>query len=289
MTGYGSSTLLIGNRDFSFEIKGVNNRYLDVRVHLPRDYYKLENDIKEKISSYVNRGKVDLYINYKTLPEASSKVDIDKALVKEYYGAIQNIADDFDYDDDISLQFILSQPNVMTLIEPEIELEEEKVHIINAVALACEEFVQMRENEATNLIKSIKGQLDSLSTEVDKVEKRSSLIVDEYKQKLEQRIKELLSDSVEVDQDRLANEVAYYADKAGIDEEIVRVHSHVDQFNKILKEDNKIGRKLDFLVQEFNREINTIGSKSSDVTITNSVVEMKSIIEKIREQVQNLE
>jgi uncharacterized protein (TIGR00255 family) len=289
MTGYGTYTTQIGNRDFTFEIKGVNNRYLDIRVHLPRDYYKLENEIKELISSFVNRGKVDLYINVKTLPSMDIEVEINEKLFKEYFEKINSTLKHFEQNQKVNIEYILSQPNIVSTKEPEIEIDEEKEDIFNAISKACEEFVNMRKLEAKTLISSIDSQLDEVITEIQSIEKRSDSVVIEYKQKLEEKIKDLLPTEVEIDKDKLANEVAYYADKAGIDEEIVRVESHVKQFRQNLNRSGKVGRKLDFLVQELNREINTIGSKSSDVTITNAVVELKSIIEKIREQVQNLE
>ncbi len=289
MTGYGTHATQIGNRDFTFEIKGVNNRYLDIRVHLPRDYYKLENDIKELISSFVNRGKVDLYVNVKTLPTMDIEVDINKKLFKEYFDKIDSTITDFNLDQNVNIEYILSQPNILTTKEPEINIEEEKEVFLSSIARACEEFVEMRKIEAKSLVSSIDSQLKEVLDEVRLIEDRSQTVVVEYKEKLEEKIKDLLPTGVDVDQDKLANEVAYYADKAGIDEEIVRVKSHVKQFYNNLNKSGKVGRKLDFLVQELNREINTIGSKSSDVTITNSVVELKSIIEKIREQVQNLE
>ncbi len=289
MTGYGTHTKQIGNRDFTFEIKGVNNRYLDIRVHLPRDYYKLESEIKDLISNFVNRGKVDLYINVKTLPTTDIEVEINEKLLTEYYEKINSALENIKQEQKINIDYILSQPNIVSTKEPEIEIDDQREDILSAIAEACKELVNMRQMEAKNLVESIKEQLNQIETYLERVSERADTVVVEYKEKLEGKIKDLLPEDVDVDQDKLANEVAYYADKAGIDEEIVRVNSHVDQFYYNLKKDGKIGRKLDFLVQELNREINTIGSKSSDVTITNAVVELKSIIEKIREQVQNLE
>lgn len=289
MTGYGTHTKQIGNRDFTFEIKGVNNRYLDIRVHLPRDYYKLESEIKDLVSNFVNRGKVDLYINVKTLPTTDIEVEINEKLLTEYYEKINSALENIKQEQKINIDYILSQPNIVSTKEPEIEIDDQREDILSAIAEACKELVNMRQMEAKNLVESIKEQLNQIETYLERVSERADTVVVEYKEKLEGKIKDLLPEDVDVDQDKLANEVAYYADKAGIDEEIVRVNSHVDQFYYNLKKDGKIGRKLDFLVQELNREINTIGSKSSDVTITNAVVELKSIIEKIREQVQNLE
>ncbi|MFP4456180.1 MAG: YicC/YloC family endoribonuclease [Clostridia bacterium] len=289
MTGYGMHTEQIGNRDFTFEVKGVNNRYLDVRVHLPRDYYKLESEIKDLISTFVNRGKVDLYINFKTLPDTDIEVEINEKLMNEYYHKISSALKGIKQEQKVNIDFILSQPNIVTTKEPEIEIDDQRDEILEAISKACKEFVSMRKMEANNLVKSINEQLNQIQTQLALVSERSNSVVIEYKEKLEEKIGDLLPEDVEVDQDKLANEVAYYADKAGIDEEIVRISSHVNQFHHNLKSERKVGRKLDFLVQELNREINTIGSKSSDVPITNAVVELKSIIEKIREQVQNLE
>lgn len=289
MTGYGAYTKQIGNRDFSFEIKGVNSRYLDIRVYLPRDYYRLENEIKEQISKYVNRGKVDLYINIVALPDTNVEVVINENLFLEYYGKVNNAMDLVDNKQDINIDYILSQPDVLVTKELEINVEEEKEDILQAIGLACEEFVEMRTREADSLVVSIKEQLEEIQKQNEVIAKRAETVVDEYRVKLEARIEELLPDNVEVDQDKLSNEIAYFADKAGVDEELVRIDSHVEQFIFNLNESGKIGRKLDFLIQELNREINTVGSKSSDIIITNAVVELKSVIEEIREQVQNLE
>src|SRR6056297_2900844 len=289
MTGYGTHTKQIGNRDFTFEIKGVNHRYLDIRVHLPRDYYKLESEIKDLISNFVNRGKVDLYINVKTLPTTDIEVEVNEKLFAEYYNKINSALKNIKKKQEINIDYILSQPNILSTKEPEVEIDEQREDIYSAISEACKELVMMREKEAKNLVASIKEQLNQIESHLEIISKRADTVVVEYRKKLEEKITDLLPEDVAVDQDKLANEVAYYADKAGIDEEIVRVGSHVDQFYHNLKKEGKVGRKLDFLVQELNREINTIGSKSSDVTITNTVVEMKSIIEKIREQVQNLE
>ncbi|MFW6030893.1 MAG: YicC/YloC family endoribonuclease, partial [Halanaerobiales bacterium] len=181
MTGYGMHTEQIGNRDFTFEVKGVNNRYLDVRVHLPRDYYKLESEIKDLISTFVNRGKVDLYINFKTLPDTDIEVEINEKLMNEYYHKISSALKGIKQEQKVNIDFILSQPNIVTTKEPEIEIDDQRDEILEAISKACKEFVSMRKMEANNLVKSINEQLNQIQTQLALVSERSNSVVIEYK------------------------------------------------------------------------------------------------------------
>ncbi len=289
MTGYGSSTVDIGNRSFSIELKGVNHRYLDIKIRLPREYFQLEEGIRKEISKYISRGRVDVYIHYEKGLEEDKELIIDKKLAKVYFERLSELAREFNIEKNPSVEFIASRPDVTILQESEQDLEFINAKLLPAVQKACTMFSSMRSTEAKVLTEAMISQLAELEVYRKSVAKRSPEVVKEYQIKLHDRIKQLIDKNVEFNQDKLCNEVAYFADRASIDEEVVRLKSHIKQFKDILHKGGAAGRKLDFLVQEMNREVNTIGSKSSDIVISNSVVEMKSIIEKIREQVQNIE
>lgn len=289
MTGYGKGEDENELYRFKTEIKSVNHRYNDISVKLPRQISYLEEDIKKKAKEKLLRGKIDIYINLEYLGESQTDIQIDKQLAKSYYNMLAELKENLDLEDEISLNNILNIPDIVKTKKREIDEENIWETLNNALNLALENIINMRKIEGVELKNDILSKVDMIEQYIDIIEERSPEVVIEYKVKLNERINELLDNDTVLDKERLSTEVAFFADKASIDEEIVRLKSHIKQLKLILEEDESIGRKLDFLIQEFNREINTIGSKSSDIIITSHVVNLKSEIEKIREQIQNIE
>lgn len=288
MTGYGRGTSEKDGRSFNVEMKSVNNRYLDITIKLPRHINVLEDTIRKYISQKLSRGKVDIYINQECYSKDDISIKLDEQMAEAYYDAFQKIKDKFGVIDDISVALIAKSPDVIT-----VEKNEEDYNVIwealkPAVDQALDMLIDMRSKEGVKLTKDIVERCDLILGMVEDVERRSPQLVEEYREKISDRIKEYLKD-VEIDETRLLNEVAFFADKANITEEIVRMKSHVSQLKATLSGNEPVGRKLDFIVQEMNRETNTIGSKANDLYITNVVVNIKSELEKIREQIQNLE
>lgn len=288
MTGYGRGTSEKDGRSFNVEMKSVNNRYLDINIKLPRHINVLEDAIRKYISQKISRGKVDIYINQECYSKDDISIKLDEQMAQAYYDAFQKIKDRFGVIDDISVALIAKSPDVIT-----VEKNEEDYDVIwqvlkPAVDQALDMLIDMRSKEGVKLTKDIAERCDLILGMVEDVESRSPQLVEEYREKISDRIKEYLKD-VEIDETRLLNEVAFFADKASITEEIVRMKSHVAQLKATLSCEEPVGRKLDFIVQEMNRETNTIGSKANDLYITNVVVNIKSELEKIREQIQNLE
>lgn len=273
---------------FSIEIKSVNHRYLDVNIRMPKTMISLEEKIRGIISKRLNRGKIDVFINYKSYGTHTGKTVLNMELAKSYYECLRNIRDKFDVIDDISVSKIARFPDVITLEEPEENLDDIFNEIKPLLNDALDLMEDMRLREGEKLKEDILAKLDLISTYVDEIDKISDNIPKAYKNKLEERLKEMLS-GVDIDESRIALEVAILSDKAAVDEEITRLRSHLCQMRSTLDMDEPIGRKLDFIIQEMNREANTIASKSTDIDITNKVIEIKNTIEKIREQVQNIE
>lgn len=289
MTGYGKGEDENELYRFKIEIKSVNHRYIDINVKLPRQINYLEEVIKKETKEYLFRGKIDIYINLEYLNESQTDIEIDENLAKSYYNALTELKDNLNLKDEISLDNIVNIPDIIKTKRREIDEENILGVLKNALNISLKNISSMREKEGIELKNDILLKLINIKEYVKVIEDRSPTVVIEYKTKLNDRINELIENDTILDKDRLNNEVAFFADKASIDEEIVRLNSHIKQLELILKEEGSIGRKLDFLIQEFNREINTIGSKSSDTIITSHVVELKSEIEKIREQIQNIE
>jgi uncharacterized protein (TIGR00255 family) len=288
MTGYGRGTSEKDGRSFNVEMKSVNNRYLDITIKLPRHINVLEDTVRKYISQKISRGKVDIYINQECYSKDDISIRLDEQMAQAYYDAFQKIKDRFGVIDDVSVALIAKSPDVIT-----VEKNEEDYNIIwqvlkPAVDQALDMLIDMRSKEGVKLTKDIDERCALILGMVEDVESRSPQLVEEYREKISDRIKEYLKD-VELDETRLLNEVAFFADKASITEEIVRMKSHVVQLKSTLSGNEPVGRKLDFIAQEMNRETNTIGSKANDLYITNVVVNMKSELEKIREQIQNLE
>ncbi len=290
MTGYGRGECTLYNRKFVVEIKAVNHRYNDVTVKMPRTMIIYEDKIKKVIGEKVFRGKIDVYINFESFSGDDVAININEALADSYIDVLNKLKEKYSINDNISLDIVAKFPDLISVdknITNEKTNDEISECLFNAVNEAVDNFVSMREKEGENLKNNIFEKLDAISVIVNKIEARAPLVAKEYRQKLEEKLNEYVGG--EFDEARIMTEVLLFADKACIDEEITRLHSHINQMSSILNETVPVGRKLDFLIQEMNREVNTIGSKSNDLEITVAIVDAKSEIEKIREQIQNIE
>lgn len=289
MTGFGRGTCNENGKEFTVEIKSVNHRYIDFYIKLPRQIAYLEERVREVVSKSIFRGKVDIFISFEDRSEDSKSVMLDEALAGAYIQAVEKLKGKYGLKDDLSVSLISRFPDVLKIEKTEDD-EEQLWSILNkALETAVASLIQMREKEGNELRSSLLQKADYMESIISQITNRSPEVVIEYKQKLENRIKDLLNQQT-VDENRLAMEVAIFADRCSIDEELVRLGSHLSQLRDILSiKKQPVGRKLDFLVQEINREINTIGSKSNDIMITKNVLELKSETEKIREQIQNME
>ena len=288
MTGFGRGSNSSNGKKFIFEIKTVNHRYTDIYIKSPRGLIFIEDKVREEISKVVSRGKSDVFITYENVSVGNNTVIFDEGLAVSYIEALTLIADKYDLKNDLTALRLAQFPDVVKIEKSEIDQEEILKILVPAINEALTNLISMREFEGEKLKNDILSRLVNLGLLIEKVAQKGPEVVKEYKEKLETRLTELL-DNASVDPQRIAMEVAMFADKCCIDEEITRFNSHINQFNDILTEGGQVGRKLDFLVQEMNREINTIGSKSNDIDITKYVIDMKSEVEKIREQIQNLE
>lgn len=273
---------------FSIEMKSVNHRYLDINIRMPKMMIALEEKIRNIISKRLNRGKVDVFINYRSYGSGNGKAALNMELARDYYECLKKIKDELDVTNDISVTKIARFPDVITLAEPEENLDNILKEIAPLVESAINLMEDMRIREGEKLKEDILLKIDQIDSYVEEIEKLADRIPRNYKKRLEERLSELL-EGIDIDESRIALEVAILSDKAAVDEEITRIRSHLSQMNSTLELNEPIGRKLDFIIQEINREANTIASKSTDIDITNKVIEIKNIIEKIREQVQNIE
>lgn len=288
MTGYGKSKQTIDSLNVTVEIKSVNHRYFEFSARVPREYGFLEEKLKKYCNSLITRGKVECYVSVEDLEEREMEVNVNETLAAGYVKALKELSERFGLKDDISAVTLSRYPDVITLHKA----SEDEERIWNAVKTVAEtavsKFIEMRETEGSKLRGDILSRADYIIECVEFIEGRSPETVREYNEKLKQRMKELLGDAA-VDEQRLLNEAAIYADKIAVDEETVRLRSHISQLREFMDSSEAIGRKLDFLVQEINREANTIGSKAQDVDIAKKVIAIKAEVEKIREQVQNIE
>lgn len=287
MTGFGRGTYEVGGRKYIVEIKSVNHKYNDVSVKLPRILISLEDGIKKQVSSKISRGKVDVFVTFEDYSEKVMNIRINKPLAKEYLKQFKELADETGLDFSPSVIEISKLPDILKLEDSD-ETDQISSELNFALADAIDNFVEMRTQEGEKLIEDMKKRIDWIEGKVEEISKFSATLVPEYIEKLEARIKEYLKTDV-VDETRLAQEIVIFSDKCSIEEELTRLRSHISQFNNLLKGNSPIGKKFDFLVQEMNREVNTIGSKANSLDITNRVIEIKTEIENIREQVQNIE
>lgn len=290
MTGFGRGEYTDGKRNITVEIKSVNHRYSDISIKMPRRYGFAEDKVKTTVKEKLRRGKIDVSIMVENITENDINIKLNEPIARQYYDNLKTLQETFDLNGDISLRLLATMPDVMKAI-PDVDDEEEITKaILIPAAEAAANLEKMREIEGAKLAEDLIAKGENIKSILDKIAERSPLVVKEYTAKLKARIAELIEGNAQIPEDRILTEAAIFADKCAIDEEITRLNSHLIQLKKILTSGNDAeGKKLDFLVQEMNREANTIGSKANDITITNYMLEIKSEIEKIREQVQNIE
>lgn len=288
MTGFGRCEIAGNNRKFTVEMKSVNHRYLDVNIRIPKKLSFFESAVRTELKNYISRGKVDVFISYEDFSENTSSVRYNREIAEEYLTYLRQMAQDFNLEDDVRVSTLSKYPEVFTMEEQSLDEEELWKGLQKAIDGAAQMFVRTRIEEGEHLKEDLTGKLNGMLKLVDFVEERSPQIVAEYRGKLEEKVRELLEDTA-VDESRLLTEVTLFADRVCVDEEIVRLRSHIETTGKTLTEGGSIGRKLDFLAQEMNREANTILSKANDLDISNCAIELKTEIEKVREQIQNIE
>lgn len=288
MTGYGRGEAVVAGKKFTFELKAVNHRYKEVVIRLPRALTNLEDRIRRLIQEHIARGRVDGFLSLEECGEKSATVKVDKALAASYYKAMKELQETLGIDGEIKLNQLVAMPGVLIAEEPDENIEEWWPAIQIAVETAVKDLVHMRTVEGEQLEKDILSRVERLASLNRSIAERSPLVVEEYREKLTTRLNDYIRDGV-ITPDRLAAEAAIFAERSSITEENVRLESHLQQMKSCLQAGEAVGRKLDFLIQEMNREINTIASKAGDLEISRIVVEAKSELEKIREQVQNIE
>ena len=288
MTGFGRAQIQTEKKNFVFELHSVNSRYLDLNVRLPRNCNFMEDKLKKLVGEYVSRAKADIYVSIENTASDTASVCVDEEYASQYVNALYALRDKFGLVDDITVSNVARNNSVFTVQKFEEDEDELFEQVKTAAVKALEAYNEMRITEGEKLYAFFISSLDLISSYVDKIEELSPATLKAYNEKLRARIEELLGDA-QVDEGRLLTECAVFADKISVTEEIVRLRSHISQYKSILAENVPVGRKLDFLTQEMNREINTIGSKCNDNDIAKIVIEVKSEIEKIREQVQNVE
>lgn len=288
MTGYGSAKGSVEGQEITVELKSVNNRYLDCSVRLPRNFLFAEDTIKQAVSAGVSRGKVDVFVSAQASQDSGTVVSVNEELARGYRDAVARIAETLGLESGLNAFSLARFPDVLTVERRELDKDKAAAALSEITAKAVEEFNAMREREGERLRRDMLGKLETIEELVSVVEERSPQTVKEYRERLEARLRDILADR-SLDEQRVITEAAIFADRTAVDEETVRLRSHIAQFRTMLEEGSPIGRKMDFLVQEFNRESNTIGSKCSDASLAKVVVDLKSEIEKIREQLQNVE
>ncbi|MBQ6787163.1 MAG: YicC family protein [Lachnospiraceae bacterium] len=288
MTGFGRCEMEESNRKITVEMKSVNHRYLDVNIKMPKKLSFFESSIRNELKNYVQRGKIDIFITYEDFSENNVCIKYNKDLAAEYLKYLRDMSEEFGLDDDIRVSTLSRYPEVFSMEEQMVDEEEIWKVLSKAIDGAAENFVETRIKEGKNLAEDLIAKLDNMLEHVAFIEERSPQLMDEYRKKLEDRVKELLGDA-NIDESRLLTEVTIFADKVCVDEEIVRLKSHIETTKQTLIDGGSIGRKLDFIAQEMNREANTILSKANDLDISNRGIELKTEIEKVREQIQNIE
>ncbi len=288
MTGYGRNESVLEGKKITCEIKSVNHRYSDYSVKVPRYYGFMEDRVRKFVSDYISRGKVDVYISIENFGDTDREILLNEGIAKTYIDALCQLRDSFGLKDDISVMSVARYSEIFKTQKIEEDEEELWNMVVEVMKPAVEQFVAMREREGERILEDLSNRVEYMRSLAKKVEERSPQTVDEYKNKLYTKIKEVLEDRT-VDESRILTEVAIFADKVAVNEEIVRLESHFNEFYEIVNKNEPAGRKLDFLIQEINREINTTGSKANDIEIAKIVVELKGETEKLREQIQNVE
>ncbi len=288
MTGFGRGETVENSRKFTVEIKSVNHRYLDINIKMPRALNYFETAVRSELKKYISRGKVDVFILYEDLSEKSSTVRYNRQVARDYLTYLHRMSEEFGLECDVNVSALARFPEVLTMEENDTDEEELWKELHRALEGAAEMFVDARTVEGRHLQENLIEKLEGMKGLIDFISERSPQIVADYRRKLEEKVRELLADA-SVDENRLVMETIVFADKICVDEEIVRLRSHIETTGNTLRQGGCIGRKLDFIVQEMNREANTILSKANDLDIANRAIELKTEIEKIREQIQNIE
>ncbi|MBQ8965361.1 YicC/YloC family endoribonuclease [Ruminococcus sp.] len=291
MTGFGREHIVAEGREIIVEIRSVNHRYYEFSARTPRAYGYLDEKLKAFLKSGISRGKVEVAVTIYNQEGTDAEIELNKSVAKGYLDALRNAADELNLSDDLTLSNVMRLPDIFTVVK---KTEDEEViweQVKGVAQVALDRFVEMRKTEGQKMYEDISSRLDFIEKTVGEIEEHQPSVAKSYSDRLYDKIKETLK-AVEldkIDQQRILTEVAIFADKVAIDEETVRLRSHISQFRDLIASEEPVGRKLDFLVQEVNREVNTIGSKANDLTITKKVVDLKAEIEKIREQIQNIE
>ena len=288
MTGYGRGKIEKEERQYQVEMKSVNSKYCDINIKLPRNMIYMEEKIKKEILNNISRGKIDVWVTYQDYGIQSKNIVLNKELAKQYLKQLKEVSEETNINAEIDIMDLVKLPEVLTMEEKEDETEKMWEEIKECVKMAIDQLVQMRMQEGNNIKQDLKQRLKKISEKIEQISYYSTGLIEEYVVKLEERMKEILKTDT-IDEARLAQETVIYADKSSIEEELTRMKSHILQFEQLLEEQIPIGKKLDFIIQEMNRETNTIGSKSGKLEITNLVIEIKTQLEDIREQVQNIE
>lgn len=288
MTGFGRYETADGKRKCTVEIKSVNHRYLDLAIKMPKKLNFFESSIRNLLKNYIQRGKVDVFITYEDLSEQNVNIKYNKEVAAEYMEYLNQMAADFGLENDVRISALSRYPEVFSM--EDVDIDEEAIWAILEVTIskAAENFVESRKIEGENLKNDLIDKLDGMLEKVDFITERSPIIIAEYRKRLEDKVKELLEDNA-IDENRILTEVTIFADKSCVDEELVRLRSHIQTTKDTLITGGSVGRKLDFIAQEMNREANTTLSKSNDLEISNAAIDLKTEIEKIREQIQNIE
>ena len=288
MTGFGRGNYENNGRQYNIEIKSVNNRYCDINIKMPRNLSYLEETIKKEITNKVSRGKIDVFISFNNNSDVGKNIKLNTDMAKKYISELKKMVAEENIIDNINVMDVSKLPDVLNITVDEEAEEILKEELLKALDIALENFIETRTKEAEKIKVDLKNRVSKISETVDKISNLSTGLIDDYIVKLETRIKEILKTNV-VDEARLAQEVVIYADKCSVQEEITRLKSHIVQFLDLVEVNGPIGKKIDFLIQEMNRETNTIGSKANNLEITNLVVDTKTELENIREQIQNIE
>ena len=287
MTGYGKSSLSINSREYQTEIRTINHKYIDVNIRIPKVISYLEDDIRRLVNSKIKRGKIDISITFDNYSEEGHDIKINYELAKMYISNLKKLADEEKISSNIEVTEISKMPDVLT-IKSNIDEEKIRSELLSVVDEALKQVTSMREKEGEKITEDILNKILQVKTRIQEIFALSTGLIEEYVVKLESRMKELLK-TEDIDKSRLMQEIVIYADKCSVEEEVTRMQSHISQFIDLIKINEPIGKKLDFLLQEMNRETNTIGSKANNLEITNRVVDIKTILEDIREQIQNIE
>ena len=287
MTGYGKSSLCVNSREYQIEIKAVNHKYIDVNIKLPRIISYLEDEVRKYIISKIKRGKIDITITFENYGKDGNNIKINTELAKFYIESLKKLAEEENLSTEINVTEITKMPDVLT-IKNDINEDEIKQELLQVLKEATDQLIEMRKKEGAKISVDILNKIDQIEIKTNEILQLSTGLIEEYVVKLEARIKEILKTD-DLDKSRLMQEVVIYADKCSIEEELTRLSSHIEQLRSLIETDEPSGKKMDFIIQEMNRETNTIGSKSNSLEITNRVVDIKTILEDIREQIQNIE